>query len=232
MVFLFQLVAQLLLASTVIAATNLGKVMPLGASITWGKGSTLGNGYRRFLHGSLTDAGYTFTYVGSQTSGSMTNNQNEGFPGLRIGQVYNEHAKADVPKYKPDLYLINLGTNDAVQDFQVDTAGQRMEELIDFLWKTTPNAKVVLSTLIRSNNPTYDDRIVKINAQYRALVAKREGNGKIFLAKMHDPNGPAVADISDDKIHPNDEGFRKMSVIFFDAIKRAYPIKKSREFTA
>lgn len=195
--------------------------MPLGASITFGVGSSQGNGYREFLRESLQGAGYKVTYVGSQHNGPMTNNDNEGFPGLRISQVLNDHAKADVPIYKPNLYTINVGTNDAVQNFKIDEAGKRMDELLDFLWTATPDANVVLSTLVRNKDANTDARVVKINKQFEDLVSRRKSNGnsKIALADMHGSDGPQDADINSDGTHPNDTGFKKMSNIWFDAIK-------------
>lgn len=36
---------------------------------------------------------------------------------------------------KPNLVLINAGTNDAGQNYQVDTVGKRMRGLIEYLCK-------------------------------------------------------------------------------------------------
>ncbi|KAK7224901.1 hypothetical protein V2G26_012904 [Clonostachys chloroleuca] len=221
MVSLFQAFLQLLISSIALASAKDLRIMPLGASITFGVGSSQGNGYREFLRESLQGAGYKVTYVGSQHNGPMTNNDNEGFPGLRISQVLNDHAKADVPIYKPNLYTINVGTNDAVQNFKIDEAGKRMDELLDFLWTATPDANVVLSTLVRNKDANTDARVVKINKQFEDLVSRRKSNGnsKIALADMHGSDGPQDADINSDGTHPNDTGFKKMSNIWFDAIK-------------
>ena len=60
------------------------RIMPLGASITWGTSSTDGNGYREELRKHLADdAGVALDFVGSQQSGTMTDRDNEGHPGLR-----------------------------------------------------------------------------------------------------------------------------------------------------
>ena len=40
-----------------------------------------------------------------------------------------------MPGMKPNLVLINAGTNDAVQNYQLDTVGQRMKQMIDYLRK-------------------------------------------------------------------------------------------------
>ena len=75
-----------------ISATNTGvqdsavslRLMPLGDSVTWGYGSTDGNGYRKVLHDLLAQQGYVVDFVGTQKSGNMADAENEGFPGATI----------------------------------------------------------------------------------------------------------------------------------------------------
>lgn len=61
------------------------RILPLGASITAGQGSSDGNGYRSYLQQDL--AGTTMQYVGSLRSGSMTDNYHEGHSGFTITLV-------------------------------------------------------------------------------------------------------------------------------------------------
>ena len=49
------------------------RILCVGASITFGVGSTDGNGYRRDLRDLLEHAGSTVHYVGTQSSGNMKN---------------------------------------------------------------------------------------------------------------------------------------------------------------
>lgn len=58
------------------------RVLPLGASITAGWGSSDGNGYRKYLQQDL--AGTEMQYVGSLRSGAMTENHHEGHSGFTI----------------------------------------------------------------------------------------------------------------------------------------------------
>ena len=51
------------------------RVLPLGASITWGQHSTTRNGYRKPLYDMLSSTGrYDVTFVGSKHNGDMTDN--------------------------------------------------------------------------------------------------------------------------------------------------------------
>lgn len=58
------------------------RILPLGASITAGEGSTDGNGFRKYLQDDL--AGTKMQYVGSLRSGSMAENYHEGHSGFTI----------------------------------------------------------------------------------------------------------------------------------------------------
>lgn len=84
------------------------RILPLGDSITYGSGSTSGNGYRLELQNLLV--GNTVQYVGSQHSGSMANNSNEGHPGAVITQIA-KFAKLGLNQL-PNVVLLMAGTND------------------------------------------------------------------------------------------------------------------------
>ena len=50
------------------------RILPLGASITWGVNSASGNGYRAPLRDRLTSAGWEVDMVGTKQHGNMTDN--------------------------------------------------------------------------------------------------------------------------------------------------------------
>jgi len=193
------------------------RIMPLGASITYGQASSDQNGYREALRKSLTEAGNPVNMVGSRANGNMKDNDVEGWPGWRVLEI---HAKANesLPTYKPNVVLINAGTNDAVQDFNITTTGDRMESMVEDIFKYSPRAVVVLSTLIFNQNPAYETRVRNVNEQYRNVVRKQRGKGrKIIVAEMHEANGPGNSDMADET-HPNDIGYRKMANIWYSAL--------------
>lgn len=80
------------------------RVLPLGASITFGTASSDGNGYRKALRDQLRFVGWDVNMVGNQQGGSMADNvsssnrpymenvlileqDNSGYPGFRVEQV-------------------------------------------------------------------------------------------------------------------------------------------------
>ena len=197
-------------------------IMPLGASITWGKGSSSGNGYRGSLLRRLNEVGYEIDFVGSQQSGTMDDKDNEGHPGKHISEVH-QIAEEQVPNYVPQVYCINVGTNDARENDDPEGAGDRMNDMLEFLWDATPDSTVILGSLTVNCNEEHDKHVQTINGKYAELSDKLFGEGRrIVFADMHNDNGPTCEDMSEeDGFHPTDAGFTKMADIWFDAIEEA-----------
>jgi len=198
------------------------RIMPLGASITFGVESSDGNGYRNDVRKALVAGGNPVNMVGSQRGGTMKDNENEGYPGLRIGQVKDQALPA-LKEMKPNVVLINLGTNDAGQDFFVDSAKDRMGELIGLIFnRTDKTATVVLSTLLPNKNETTAKNVDIINEGYVKLVERfRKEKKRIVLADMSGPDGPKLSTDFADETHPNDLGYAKMAKIWLKAIREA-----------
>ncbi|KAL4993888.1 SGNH hydrolase [Aspergillus recurvatus] len=196
--------------------------MPLGGSITYGVGSPDGNGYRKALYDMLVARGYTIEMVGSRRSGSMVNNHNEGWRGRRIDQI-REKAKKPAARLLPNLLTVNAGSNDCLQDFEIPSAGARLDALIEDFWALAPGATVILSTLLVTSNEQVNARVVRVNEQIRDLVrVKSAQNKNILLAEMYSCVGaPRLRDLVDDGVHPNTDGYMKMATIWADSIDEA-----------
>ncbi|KAH7400346.1 hypothetical protein BKA64DRAFT_642498 [Cadophora sp. MPI-SDFR-AT-0126] len=96
------------------------RIMPLGASIVYGQGSTDRNGFRYGLRNKLVWGGNPVNMVGSGQSGLMADNDVEGWPGDIITGVA-EKAKLTYPQ-KPNIVLIHVGTNDMTGNNDVANA--------------------------------------------------------------------------------------------------------------
>ncbi|KNG81650.1 hypothetical protein ANOM_009765 [Aspergillus nomiae NRRL 13137] len=201
------------------------RIMPLGASITYGYQSTDGNGYRRWIRQQLRHSGWWVNMVGSHPNDTSTMNDNEveATSGFRVDQV-TEAAEKTIPQ-QPNLILINAGTNDANQykDPAVDVykTGERMDALLTRLYDAIPGTTIILSTLLP--RVTTDNEIVKfsryISDQYRQIVAARRQQGqRIVLAEMSDFIKPE--DLIDGT-HPTDFGYKKMASVWWEAIQEA-----------
>ncbi|KAL4799340.1 SGNH hydrolase-type esterase domain-containing protein [Aspergillus venezuelensis] len=192
------------------------RVMPLGASITVGYRSTDGNGYRKYLREQLRYAGWEVDMVGSLSNGTMKDYQNEGHFGKTIDQVAN--AAVDSARgMQPNVVLINVGTNDGIQNVHITGAGDRINSLITDLTSRIPNVTVILSTLIPN---TIAQRVIeRLSAEYRNVAARRRSNGdRVILAEMS-----YFIDSSRlvDGTHPDDQGYKEMAAVWWAAIQEA-----------
>jgi lysophospholipase L1-like esterase len=104
-------------------------------------------------------------------------------------------ARVVVPLYKPNVVLINAGTNDATQNYYVGKTKDRMRGMIDFIFSTVPDVCVVLSTLIPNTlNP---GNVATINDQYRALASELQGQGKRLVLVDFGDGWMTTADLAD-----------------------------------
>ena len=191
------------------------RILPLGNSITWGLRSSDGNGYRLYLQNLLSNN--TVQYVGSQQSGNMTNNHNEGHPGALISQIAS-YAKASLWE-QPNLVLVMAGTNDMNVPVDPRTAPQRLGNLIDEVVSACPIAAVIVAQLIPAAEATIQARIQVYNDAIPGVVAKRASRGKkVLVVDMDDfvTKGDLI-----DTLHPTDHGYAQMAAGWYDAIVEA-----------
>ncbi|KAI1733454.1 hypothetical protein F4680DRAFT_454935 [Xylaria scruposa] len=210
------------------------RIMPLGASITYGdpgEPASLGRGYRKYIRDYLRFRGWNVNMVGSRKFGQFADNARfsfaedpswthlypdvEGWPSFVITNI-TEKAMNAVPKYKPNLILINAGTNDATGNIDVDNAGERMKALLQACFDLSPGVVVILSTLLP--NRIANDNVNTINGLYRDLVLEfLADDKKIQLADMND--GFITFDHIFDGTHPTIEGQRRMASVWAAAIE-------------
>lgn len=195
--------------------------MPLGGSITLGVGSSKQNGYREGLLDILRIHNFHVYMVGSRQTGSMDNNNHEGWRGFRIDQIARK-AKTSVKELRPNIFTVNAGSNDCLQNFDLDHIDHRMDDMLEYLWSASPGSTVILSTLLVNSDAQINSRVVDVNQKLRALAdSKLAQEKRIILAEMYSPEGPQICDLIDDGIHPNDTGYIKMANIWFRNIQEA-----------
>lgn len=197
------------------------RIMPLGASVTFGVGSTTGDSYRKDLRDTLVTAGTQVNMVGTQRNGKdFANNQCEAYSGFVIEQLAAKASTA-VPRFLPNLVLVDAGTNNCNKGGVVADAGKNVTALINDILRQSPGATVVLATLLVNKFAAQEQCRAGVNAQYASLVADLQRQGaKVMLADMRGPGGPTTADLNDTR-HPNDAGYTKMASIWFQAIQEA-----------
>ena len=204
------------------------RIMPLGDSITYGQGWN-GGGYRAVLREKLVAAGYSIDYVGTQTAnpGSLSASgdvQHEGHPGWKIAQLTKSFGTWSAEIDAPHVVLLKIGTNNCNNDH--DVAMRETRELLAEIRRVQPSAHIVVGTIapflngtaLGNNNVWVEEH----NARLRAEVASRVADGeRISLADLYPVISPTTG-MNDDR-HPNEEGYRAMAQVWFDAIRAAFP---------
>jgi lysophospholipase L1-like esterase len=221
-------------------ALDLGNIMPLGDSITAGYTPSGGipGGYRQELYNNLTTAGYSFKFVGSQTTylsdtlKAVGQQCHEGHNAYTIQQIINGVKTSNWLGVNPDIVLLHIGAND-VLNADAATAPDRLDALIGDIFAQKPNVKIIVAKIIggstvtnASNATAYDAGIVAYNAAIEQKVAARAQAGEhVSLVDMYsllninhqaDMQGNILfADIS----HPNQTGYNVMGDTWAGAIK-------------
>ncbi|HTK10531.1 MAG TPA: SGNH/GDSL hydrolase family protein [Ktedonobacteraceae bacterium] len=203
--------------------TNKIVIMPLGDSITFGEGSSSGDGYRFVLWQLLTTAGIKATFVGSERSGSTSFPQpeNEGHPGWRIAQI-SAHIVSWLRTYRPDYVLLQIGTNDIVYKDHLAQAPARLKALIDKITATLPGVTVLVAE-ITPLAPPREALVVSFNSAIPGIVRAEVAAGKhVRYVDIHD--SLSLNDLLADKIHPDDAGYTLMANTWYQAL---YPLLKT-----
>lgn len=204
------------------------RVMPLGDSITDGF-STVG-AYRVRLCSLLEQNGFSSAvdFVGPNWGGNCYDPQHAGYSGYAIDDIPNQrtglYSFIDwlMESYPADVVMLQIGTNDILSHHALDSAGDRLEKLVDkILAKLLPDGMLFLATIpeMDASNTLYispdiftveymDACVSDYNSQIRAIVAKKQADGaRIRLA---DINGVLSKNDLYDGVHPTEGGYNLM----------------------
>ncbi|WPG98710.1 Hypothetical protein R9X50_00150400 [Acrodontium crateriforme] len=196
------------------------KIMPFGASITAGQDSTNRNGYRLKLQQLLEDDGIKVSLVGTFTGGDMPNGAFEAKPGKKIYEM-DQRAQADGSyDYKPNVILVNLGTDDCnVGPTDLDAAPGDYSMLLKHMKAKNPHATIFASSLVPNLNHETDTCITRLNKGLEEAAMKaKHGGQKVVWVDMNQAV-PRMDINVNDKTHPNDEGYDLMAQAWYEAIK-------------
>ncbi|XXH02273.1 hypothetical protein Hte_008642 [Hypoxylon texense] len=202
------------------------RIMALGASTTRGDSPEEGidnNGFRRPLRERLTSIGNKVNFVGTQRLGNMTDNDIEAYPGVHTATIHGNAQRA-VPKSKPNLFLVNAGSNDCFQHVDIDNFYKRYDALVQYLLEASPRSTVIICTIL----PTWDTRfngreeVWKVNPQIRRLAKIYKSQElPVVLAELQGPDGIQDGNLAEDGMHPGTAGYEMMATKMYEAIVEA-----------
>lgn len=199
------------------ASTTPLRVMPLGDSITWGVGSSTGNGYRAPLGNKLATDGHPLDFVGTGRAGSMSDPDNEGHSGYKIHQIA-ALADASLTRYRPNVVTLMIGTNDLNESYQVSTATARLKSLVNQITAAAPDATVLVASLVVSTSGSEEQYRAAYNQAVPQIVSEAQSAGR--RVAYVDMRSLTTADLAD-ALHPNDSGYQKMADAFHRGIQSA-----------
>jgi len=228
------LIALASLQSATAAAVPL-RVMPLGASNTDGK--YVPGGYRINLEQLMENGHRTnFTFVGTQVNGpaELSRRNHEGHPGWRIDEILHGKKRGggnvagrtnNVDKWlavtAPDVVLLQIGTNDVLQNYHMAGAPKRLRLLGARICADRPGVKLVLSSLVP--RPGYYSRVKKFNAAVPGVAEqlRRAGCSTSFV-DVNAAIQPPSAYMLTDNTHMNRAGYDKMAAAWFPTLASLY----------
>lgn len=175
------------------APTRTIKIMCVGDSITTGTGSTDGHGYQTWLTDHLDRAGINATLTIQAYPGQTL----RFVAPLAITAINNTH---------PDIVLIHLGTNDALQGDTADYQN-RYGAFLDQILNTGPTIKACASRINYSRNPGTAAAEQALNTAILAASNARTATGRIRCADH--TNVPSRWTV--DGVHPSDAGYLRLT---------------------
>ncbi len=225
------------------------RIMPLGNSITAGNMCTNGSisdcvplggnnavGYRLRLFNLLTDAGYDFDFVGSESYGDsrMSDPDCAGFGGIRdagLADIMETGTTAHtglvtsgpfMDTNPADIILLHIGTNDILAaDTSGNDVGRILNAIDDYEASHATTVMVFLARIISmqgepcNSNP----RVKAYNRMMEELAASRQADGdQLILVDMECEAGIDYSNDLMDEVHPNQDGYDKMGEAWYRAI--------------
>lgn len=200
------------------------KIMPLGDSITLGiygpleVGPISGSlgGYRAPLYSKLTDSGYAVDFVGGLSDGKdlappvdPDHQGRDGWTAEEIANAVYDFLRQD----PPDIVLLHAGTNGMTPD--VTALDRILSEIDRFEVDFDRPVHVVLAQVINRSRPHEDT--TSYNQNLAELAETRAASGDLVsLVDME--SALSYPDQLYDDLHPNDEGYARMSEVWYEAL--------------
>ena len=242
------------------------KILPIGDSITDGYGTD--GSYRKFLYNDLTEAGYSIDMCGPNASwgdGQYTDPSTGafftydaahcGYSGYAIEEYPGRNGILEtlkngdyVKQYDPDIVILQIGTNDIIDNHEISTAGKRLDTLVTYILDNIDEDDALFVTTIPDLDPNrtevYDwfanyrhlpdwtpvsdvnaekyvqDQISEYNSQVKKLVEMKQNSGvkNIYFGDIFSVIDDVKSELKDG-VHPNDSGYKLMGNYWADVLK-------------
>jgi acyl-CoA thioesterase-1 len=174
------------LAQPICATTK--TILVLGDSLSQGFGLAPSEAYPMLLAKKLRAAGLNFQVINASATGGTTEGGLERLPA---------HLK-----HKIDIFIVELGINDAFRGLPVDQIQNNLQQIIDQVKARNPNVRILIAGM-QLPNYAADDYISTFSKMFADLAAK---NGAALVPYLlQSVAGDPSMNLSDG-IHPNAAG--------------------------
>ena len=257
------LIIILLFLSITLNINNKIKIMCMGDSITFGSG--MPGSYRKFLYNNLIKKGYKIKMVGAKDNKieKYYNNENSseffeyeddnsGFSAFTISQYGKRKGLLEILKknkclkLNPNIIILQIGTNNAMDNYNFDKTIKDFISLIDYMLNNISNNTIIFVATIPDMDPNvkkvyswfknYRKKKKKIKAKQVRInvnnyVAKFNNKIKEIIENYRNNNynirigdlNPVIKDVDNlmfDGVHPNNEGYKKIADFWTDIVEK------------
>jgi len=182
------LIAWSVFSLKIVHASPAKTILVLGDSLSQGFGLTPSEAYPILLAKKLRAAGLNFQVTNASASGGTTEGGLERLPA---------HLKRKI-----DIFIVELGINDAFRGVPVDQIQNNLQQLVDKVKARNPRVRVVIAGMQLANNAA-DDYVSAFGKMFADLAAKNRAALVPYL--LQSVAGDPSMNLSDG-IHPNADG--------------------------
>ncbi len=177
-----------LLCAQVANAAQMKRILVLGDSISEGFQLKPSEAYPMLLAKKLRDAGLNLEVINASATGGTTAGGLERLP---------THLKRKI-----DIFILELGINDAFRGIPVDQIQKNLQQIIDKVKARNPEVRIVIAGM-QLPNYAADDYVSAFGKMFTDLAAK---NGAALVPYLLDGVAGDPALNLPDGIHPNAAG--------------------------
>ena len=170
------------------ASSQMKTILVLGDSLSAGFGLKSSEAYPALLAKKLRAAGLNFQVTNASQTGGTTEGGLERLPA---------HLKRKI-----DIFILELGINDAFRGVPVDQIENNLQQMIDKVKVRNPDVRVLIAGM-QLPNYAADDYVSAFGKMFAELVAK---NGGSLVPYLLDGVGGDPSLNLPDGIHPNAAG--------------------------
>jgi len=210
-------------------------ILPYGDSVTT-FGANPESSYRYWLYQDLTDAGFSFLFVGTRNgveNGAPANSWPQeaysGHEGWTSSDAANPANLNPVVGKAPDIVILDFGSNDILAGIDLrTTTATNLETIIQAFAAAKPSVTILiaaptgfvvdptLSSRQRSQQKSQQSKLAGVIGK----VVKAENKAGIRVIKVNQMGGFNPRKDTIDGAHPNVQGEQKIANKYFQVLRR------------